>query len=587
MAPNISPQELAIFQKARRTGNLDEFTQIYFRLPKSGTWYTKEDRVEQYEMLHDAWVAAGMPEYAFEAEVQGKPVEFEVTWDPYYVPDPIFLLPHGFRILPWLKELIDPKVAYGLAITGAGTGKTCNVAVAALAMCALHPGYSFLNVAPTSKQASFMLKEIEKWAGNTGFRRFIKESKGANPLWIERPHPVITVEVFEGYPSTFTCQTVGRDAKGILGDEQNWINGDEAVLLDNIVEMHPILTSRFRGTTSMGMLRSGKLTWITNPGPGAEFRALLERYKEMKKENPDQVVVLEGVHSSANIYVTARQLAQQRMTMTGREEDRWQGGEMSAIYTDSELGEHLCEICRDNEMGKEIETNKKVKAVDDGDFGLREYEFPRIDGHHYIVVGDVGKSDVISMSSQNIPCIMVFDVTDWLDVPTKMVAFYWFDGQGTYRTFTDRFKKALRKYRAYGYYDATNIQTAMEDFGDAFGRMPNTTPVFFSGLGGQLKWCVGAATLMMQDGLFQWPYIKGMWYQAGVFDSGKKHIPKDIISCLLVFFQALRHEGAMYDKMMERYDYDEFDEEDEIIMAEDIWDGRRESAPSRYSRIKI
>ncbi|MCK5643666.1 MAG: hypothetical protein KAJ19_22895, partial [Gammaproteobacteria bacterium] len=63
MAPNISPQELAIFQKARRTGNLDEFTQIYFRLPKSGTWYTKEDRVEQYEMLHDAWVAAGMPEY--------------------------------------------------------------------------------------------------------------------------------------------------------------------------------------------------------------------------------------------------------------------------------------------------------------------------------------------------------------------------------------------------------------------------------------------------------------------------------------------------------------------------------------------
>ena len=34
-------------------------------------------------------------------------------------------------------------------------------------------------------------------------------------------------------------------------------------------------------------------------------------------------------------------------------------------------------------------------------------------------------------------------------------------------------------------------------------------------------------------------------------------------------------------------DYDEFEEEPETAFQEDIWDGRRQGIPSRYSRTRI
>ncbi|NIV36738.1 MAG: hypothetical protein GWN58_47075, partial [Anaerolineae bacterium] len=84
-------------------------------------------------------------------------------YEPYYGGEPMFLLPHGFLPLPWLEEFCSPSINLSLAITGAGTGKTCGIAIAMLAYCALYPGFSALNVAPTGYQAALMLSEISKW----------------------------------------------------------------------------------------------------------------------------------------------------------------------------------------------------------------------------------------------------------------------------------------------------------------------------------------------------------------------------------------------------------------------------------------
>lgn len=60
--PELSAQESEIFEQTLKIGNWDIFTQHYFQLPKSGTWYTPEDRMEQYERLHDVQVGLDKPD---------------------------------------------------------------------------------------------------------------------------------------------------------------------------------------------------------------------------------------------------------------------------------------------------------------------------------------------------------------------------------------------------------------------------------------------------------------------------------------------------------------------------------------------
>ncbi|MCP4540536.1 MAG: hypothetical protein GY832_25650 [Chloroflexi bacterium] len=126
--PELTPREQEIFAQTLKTGDWDIFTQHYFQLPKSGTWYTPEDRVEQYQRLHEAWVSLGKPDTQMFVEVDGVETAIHVSWDyVYYGDDPLFLLPHGFRMLPWLREFLAPSIPLGIAITGTGTGKAQNL----------------------------------------------------------------------------------------------------------------------------------------------------------------------------------------------------------------------------------------------------------------------------------------------------------------------------------------------------------------------------------------------------------------------------------------------------------------------------
>jgi len=566
MAVILSPEEQAAFDAARRTGDLSPFTERFFRLPLSGSWYTPEDRVEQYGMLHDLWTKQGKPDAELQAKIEGTTATLLVSWDPYYMGEPMFLLRHGFLTLPWIKEFISPAINLGLAITGTGTGKTASVAVAMLAYAAIYPGSRWLNVAPTSYQASLMLGEVSKWcAKESPFRRFIVPSRGAHELWVERPHPVITVEVYDGYPSTFTCQTVGLDASGILGGEYDWINCDEAALLGQIEVAEHKLGTRLRGTRATGELRWGKLTWITNPAPNPELLALMAKYETLMSQGHKDIVVLEGLTSDSNPYVTKRQLARQRRTMSEHEANRWHGGQMSAAMEGMGINPRLLEACRVYEMDELVAAEGHTD-----DFGVRKYMFMREAGHNYLVTGDPGKTALRSLSSQNVPVITTWDVTHFLEpFGIKLVGFEWMDGDGSYNQWIEIAKRHMLFYRAPCFYDAGNVQSAFEDLAGGFGGTGFDWPtqmVFFGGSVAIKRWAVTIMTQLMQDQMFAWPYIKGLWHQARIFNPGKKNLADDIIASVLVLCRAFQIEGVFWDKLALHYrwtDEGEYESQDD------------------------
>lgn len=579
--PSLTKHEEDIFQKALRTGDLDPFTEYFFQLPMSGTWFTTEDRPEQYAALHGAWAKAGKPGQELQAIVDEQSAMLKVTWDPYYGSYPMFLLPHGFRVLPWIEQFVGPGISLGLAVTGAGTGKTACCAVIGLTFCALLPGFRFLNVAPTGAQSELMLGEVEKWCSNTIFRKLIRPTRGVNALWVAKGgHPTITIDVLAGHPSTFVCQTTGREGKGILGGERDWIDVDETQLLVHLETVREIITTRLRGTRSTGLPRWSKQTYITNPGHNPELIAMIDEIGDRVEKGEDDVLLLDNIDSSANIYLTKRQLDKQRSALrTSRAADRWIGGQMSAVLTDIGISEDLLELCRSDSLTEYVEEHGKH----DDSVGLVQYELEWSPHKSYVVIGDTGKSSLVSLSSQNVPCIMVFEIPeDFLERPCRMAAFYWFDGTGSYKKFIKVLKHAMYRYRAQSYYDATNVQTAMEDFDDALANVPST-PIFFSGTVGPKRWAITVLTMMMSDGLLEFPHIKGLWYQARIFDPTNKRNADDIVATLLVLMLAFRVEATLLDKLVERYGWDP-NEEEEREEAADSLDGTY-LEEDRYTRL--
>jgi len=578
----LEPEEKKLIRYVKRTGDWDAFSEHYFKLPMSGTWFTPEDRVPQYEAMYDMWRRLGEPEDRFEAYIDNEPVELRVSWDSYYGGYPMFLLPHGFRTMPWMREFLDLSTTKAVAVTGTGSGKTAGVAIRALIYCALFPGFRFLNVAPGQAQAELALGEVSKWAGNTEFRKFIKTSRGANPLWKEKPYPTVSVEVVDGYPSTFVCQTVKNDATQVLGGERDWINADEAQLLEGIEESQQILATRLRGTRSTGAPRSTKLTWITNPGHNPELMSLMDQYQGLHDKGDESIMVLEGVDTKDNIYLTRRQREEQQKVLNQRARDRWHGGLMSAVLQNSEIGEDLLENCYCDSLDDWVQRNGKYV---DG-LGLMQYYRPPKQDRTYVVVGDTGKSSITSMSSQNIPCVMTFDITEFLEKPMELVSFAWFDGQGTYDTFISKFLSTMMRYQAAGYYDATNVQTAFEDTDPRFSAAP-TTPIYFSGSSGVKKWSVAIAVQLMSDGQFAWPRIKAFWHQARIFEYSSRKNADDIIATLLVFALALRTEGTLWNQFTEVYKWDEgeFDNEELSLPGKDDDSGVYTKSVGRYDRL--
>jgi hypothetical protein len=91
----LPAEERWIIDQTLQTGNLNYFTNFYFRLPNSGTMWMPDDslgnyrNVFQYEQLHDAWSTNGKPD-TFTIRADWNTFAFRLIWAPGQS-DPTFL----------------------------------------------------------------------------------------------------------------------------------------------------------------------------------------------------------------------------------------------------------------------------------------------------------------------------------------------------------------------------------------------------------------------------------------------------------------------------------------------------------------
>ena len=554
---DLSPIERELFEEARH-GNLDPLANHYFQPAMHGSRWWPDEAIGHYrdlftfEFLDQTWRDLGKPP-EFTVEVSGTPVDLK------WVPDIdgySYLLHHGYIFLDWARPFVDIKTNLGMVISGTGTAKTSSVAIAALLYCAMFPGFEFLNAGPSEKQARLMVKEIEQWVTESEFRKFLEFSHGGRKTHVDRPNVKYTIHspYNPAYPSHIQCQTIGNNANAITGLELDWVDIDEIQYVLGLEEaMGPTMT-RMRAMRPDGTPRSVKLTMISNPGDNPEMDQVRAKVKKnVDAADPDiRAVLIEGLTSDVNPYITRRQLKRQASMLDELDIARWQEGDNSGIVSARELPETLLNNCRSAAMDNAISKFGLYSAKKKSGVGLAEYQIPYQQGHAYIVSGDPGMSDFQRLSVNNVPVVTVFDITGFPDRPTPLQALYILDGGGTYKPWLAKFKQLMVDYQCMGFYDATNLRSAWEDQG-TFGLYP-TQPVFFDA--NSKPWAKTIFVTLAQNKMFEWPYISALWYQASVYRSsgeGIKKLADDLLASIWVFCLALRIEGTIWTKLTDRF----------------------------------
>jgi len=542
--PELTQQDIEIFERVSHSKNLNEFTERYFRLEFSGTRYTPEDRVDTYSMLHEAWQATGKPDHEMTVQVDDGPMTFRVLYEDYA--EPTFLLPHGYVLAPWAQIMARALIADGKRIMvaegGAGGSKTSSVGILAMSFCALIPGFDFLNVAPTTTQAQDMLEDVEKWATGSEFERFIVKPNTGR-LFKLKPFPTMVIQVGNSVKSTFGCMTLGIHADFILGKDKDWLNVDEAGLVQGIGEAIPRLATRLRGVRRTGRPRWAAMSFITNPHRNPSFRRLLLR-AQLKAREPESLYFYAKPRTVDNPVITARQMALQREMIDPADQARWHDGDRSAIEISGEIPPVLIETCHDEGLDAIME-EAVVRNVPNIVFTRREgmgvmhWQLPPDSDGAYMVAGDPGTNSPRKMSLNNVPVVMVFDVTEYPENPARLRAFHWIDGEGTYGPWKSCMQEMMSIYKCMGCYDATGTQGSFAQSQDF-----HNYDLWPLSLGGGVK-ALGKTyfKLMCGDGFYAWPYLEGLWHQASVYREygpGVKAIPDDIISVMFVLSYFLR-----------------------------------------------
>ena len=569
----LTEYEWWTIRETLRTGDLNIFTNYWMRMTNSGTLWMEGDAIGHYrhlfefEMLYDAWSKAGKPDQALSVQTADYGYDLRILWD---ADRPQFLLPHGYLMLEWAVPLIHRDVNIALAITATGTGKTSQIAVAALTYCVLYPGFHFLNVAPTEEQASTMTVELEKWISGTPYSEKFVQLTRSGQLYIAKPSPTAFIRspLDPKYLSRFICRTIGRDANAILGSSQDWTNIDEVQLVSGIDAALPKLMTRSRATRANGLPRWSKLTMLTNPGPSAELSEIKRRIKALQEDPESKVkaVYLDGIDGRVNPYNTKSQRHFHEALMDQSDIDRWLKGDVNQHDFTRILPERLFEKCRDYQLDEELRKQGKHNPVKREGLGIIRYEIPPDRDRFYMVVGDPGQGNPTKRDLNNIPIVAVLDITNFLVEPSKLVAFAMLDGMGSYDVWIEQFKTWMLAYHATGYYDDTNTQGAFEAAG-AFKRGYwnqktgevdlydyETRPLTFAAL--NKRWARTIFVNLAGDGMFRWPYLESLWYQAAKYiewGEGIRDIPDDIIAALFIYCLALRTDNGLWEKYAARY----------------------------------
>lgn len=350
----------------------------------------------------------------------------------------------------WQKTVHQAAQKDIVVIGGFGTGKTSGIAMSALVWGLLTKDFKFLNVAQKVYQAKQMYDFMLSIARNTRFEDLIWEKP-------RRPFPKIVIRFRIGkavYESTFEFMSVDKDSTGILSWEGDWINVEEAGLLDNLDENVINLGSRIRGSIR-GRERLARLSMISNSWDNFWLWYYFDR-ADADPENFLSIVV----STRHNKNIVPEQLRNMLARIPVDEQARFIDG-MRPEGRGNYFARDAIYKCEDEMEGMLIEDkvmnqqpNYHLQRLHGA--GVVYMAVPPDRNKLYIEVGDPGTDGA---PKRNAPVLMIWDVSDFPRHPARLVLFWWGNGDGKIGPFVDKMLDFADIYRPFKIFiDSTGPQ---------------------------------------------------------------------------------------------------------------------------------
>jgi hypothetical protein len=443
----------------------------------------------------------------------------------------------------WQKSVHHAVQTDIIVIGGFGTGKTLGVGMSAAVWAATTPNFKFLNVCQKAWQAKQMYDSILLLARGTPFEKLVVEQP-------RRPFPKIVIRfIIDGVvvESSLEFMSADKNATGILSWEGDWINVDEAGLLDNLEEIVTALGSRLRGTVR-GRERLGRLSMTSNSWDNHYMWS----YFDQATADPAEYLSL-VVSTRDNKNVTPRQLEKMLKRIPEDERQRFIDGTRPEGRGNFFAKDRVY-ACEDYIAELEIETRIKQNTAGYGleklrGLGVAYFETQKRKNELYVLMGDPG---IDSAPKRNSPVLMVWGVpAEFPKKPARLAAFWWGNGHGHITPFVDWLLRFKRTYNPISSgVDATGPQKNMaeliniqylgqEDDIDYYSDL-KILPMDFSG--SKKAWYLQALRLFIEAEKLSWPkFAVGIRSQLTNYDVVRdKKIAQDIVATMAMSAFAIR-----------------------------------------------
>lgn len=458
----------------------------------------------------------------------------------------------------WQKMVHSARQTRIVVIGGFGSGKTQGMAISACTWAMTTLDFKFMNAAPRAWQSELMYRFILEAAEGTPFQKLIYE-------YPKRPYPRIALKFYVGkylVNSSLEFMSVDKNASQILSWDGDWLNIDEAGMVDDLQETIRNAGSRLRGTTKRGRPRLGRLSMCSNSWDNPE---LWYRF-DMASSLPEEHLSL-TVSTRANKNITPEQL---RDILKDIPEDEWdqfiEGNrpQGSGLYFSNTVV-HSCESKILSDIIKErVANNDPTYSLASTSLaGVVSMELPVKENGNYILIADPGTGEA---PNRNAPTIMVWDVTEFPQHPSVLSALWWGSGHGSITPFLMHFFGLMARYKPiFSAVDSTGPQKATaellniyidkrglpEDTGGWLGQIDlsgvlNKTIHGLDFSGGRKPTYLINGRLMLEARLMIWAdIIVGIRSQLTNYDpakdkSGEPKISQDLVATLCMSAHTIR-----------------------------------------------
>jgi hypothetical protein len=443
----------------------------------------------------------------------------------------------------WQKKIVFAQQTLIVGVMGIGSGKTLGIGMGAYTWAMSTEGFKFMNGANWAWQSRLMKELIETQLVDTPAERFIENS-------VDTPFPKITLGFKVGkakYRSTLEFMSMDKQAAKIFSWRGDWINLDEAALIDQLDQALMNLSTRLTGRTARGREFLGRMSLMTNPWDNDSALHVYYFY-DLAIDNPEECLSI-SVPTSANKNVTDRQVKnsmkfirdpeeQERLLMGLRPEGK--GKYFAKGRVASAADTYLSEFI-EMKVSKGEDGYKLIKAPT---LGAVEYQMPKTSDYCFLL-GDPGTN---TFPARNSPVIAVIDASKLPESPAIVTAFWWGNGNRHIQPFIDKFYEYKEKYRPiFCGADSTGPQAGMVQLmnlqkiwdgvplRELWGQVPISGMDF--SVGRKMNMLLSLRN-MIELGLLKWANIaKGIKMQMYSYDpmldrGGEPKIAQDIVATL-------------------------------------------------------